>query len=159
LFEKVLLAYDGSEPSKKALEYTAELAKRLGSEVLVLHVIDIEKLAELLGDFDVPDLESLEKKARELVEEAAKYLEEKGVKARPLLKKGGPPETIAETAEEEGCSMIIVGSHGWRGFKRLFIGSVSEKVVRISKVPVLVVKYKWCKKRCEECRGEKCKER
>ncbi len=142
MFERILLAYDGSEPSKRALEYTAELAKRLGSEVLVLYVIDLEKLAELIGDFDVEDVATLEKKAKELVEGAAKYLEERGVKARPMIKKGGPPEAIAETAEEEGCSMIVVGSHGWRGFKRLFIGSVSEKVVRISKVPVLVVKMK-----------------
>ena len=142
MFEKVLLAYDGSEPSKKALEYTAELAKRLSSEVIVLYVIDIEKLAELIGDFDVSDVQSLEKRAHELVEKAAQYLEERGVKARPLLKKGGPPEAIVETAEEEGVSMIIVGSHGWKGFKRFFIGSVSEKVVRISKIPVLVVKYK-----------------
>lgn len=138
----MLLAYDGSEPSKKALQFTKELAKKLGSEVIVLYVIDIEKLAEMLGELEVNEVTNLEKKANSLVEEAVKELQGAGVRARGTIRKGPPPEAIVEAAKEEGCSMIVVGSHGWRGFKRLLLGSVSEKVVRISDVPVLVVKGK-----------------
>jgi len=140
LLECALLAYDASPPSRKALHFAKELAKKTGSELLVLYVIDIKKLNEVLGNLDVEKLKVLERRANSLVEDAVKYLNEEGVKARGLVKKGPPPEAIVETAAEEGCSMIIVGSRGLKGLKRALLGSVSDKVLRISNVPVLIVK-------------------
>ena len=142
MLEKLLLAYDGSEPSKKALEFTKELAKKLNAKVTVLYVIDIEKVTELLGDMAVDSLEMMMEKARKVVSEAVEELKKAGIEAEPLIEKGGPPEKIAEVAEKGGYGMIIMGSHGYRGLKRLFLGSVSEKVLRIAKVPVTIVKYK-----------------
>ncbi len=142
MLEKLLLAYDGSEPSKKALEFTKELAKRLNAKVTVLYVIDIEKATELLGDMAVDALQVLEEKAKRTVQEAVEELKKEGVEAEPLIEKGGPPEKIAEVAEKGGYGMIIMGSHGYKGLKRLLLGSVSEKVLKIAKVPVTIVKYK-----------------
>ncbi len=142
MLEKLLLAYDGSEPSKKALEFTKELAKKLNAKVTVLYVIDIEKASELLGDMAVDTLEAMMEKARKIVGEAVEELKKAGVEAEPLIEKGGPPEKIAEVAEKGNYDMIIMGSHGYRGLKRLFLGSVSEKVLKIAKVPVTIVKYK-----------------
>ncbi len=142
MLEKLLLAYDGSEPSRKALEFTKELAKKLGAKVTVLYVIDIEKASELLGDMAMDTLKVMEEKAQKVVNEAVEELRKVGVEAEPLIEKGGPPEKIAEVAEKGDYGMIIMGSHGYKGLKRLFLGSVSEKVLKIAKVPVTIVKYK-----------------
>ena len=78
--------------------------------------------------------------------EAASYIEKNanaaGLEAESIVLKGDPAEKIVNFAEEHNVDMIIVGSLGKGGFERLVIGSVSEKVVRHAKVPVLVVRAK-----------------
>ena len=74
----------------------------------------------------------------EITSNVEKTAKAAGLEAESIVLKGDPAERIVNFAEEQGVDMIVVGSHGIGGFERLVIGSVSEKVVRHAKIPVLV---------------------
>jgi len=138
--DKLLLAYDGSEPSKHALEVTSNLAKKLGAKVYLLYVIDVDAATELFGEYSGKIAEELMEKAKEILREALEALKSKGIEVEELVDAGTPPEKIVENAKKYDVYMIIMGAHGYGGIKKLLIGSVSEKVIRLSDRPVLVVK-------------------
>ena len=88
--------------------------------------------------------DSFEKYLEEIGKEALAYAtkigEEAGVKVEPVFRKGRPAEEILEYAEENNIGLIIMGTQGLTGLKKFLIGSVTEKVLRHSKVPVMIVK-------------------
>ncbi|MGB9683179.1 MAG: universal stress protein [bacterium] len=150
MFRKILYPTDFSSNAKKALEYVKRLKESGTEEVVILHVIheygldsvlegcewagiDREKCKEdVLGDI-VKDKES---KAKEILEE----IEEIGIKGTIRVEIGNPASKILEVSEEENASLIVMGAHGEREILELLIGSVTEKVIRHSKIPVLVVR-------------------
>ena len=138
--EKLLLAYDGSKPSKDALNFTKDFAKKLNAKVYVLYVVNVDVATELFGEYSGKIAEELEEKAKELVDEAVKALKEEGVEAEGVVDAGTPAEKIVENARKLDVYVIVIGAHGYSGIKRLLIGSTSEKVIRLSDKPVLVVK-------------------
>lgn len=140
--EKILVPVDFSEHSELALVSAGELARRFGAELDVLHVI-----AELgVPDpyfADAAELRALTKAARDRVPEALADTAERvlgDVGAGTHMRVGTPAATIAEFADEQGSDMIVLGSHGRTGMKRIFLGSVAEAVVRQAPCPVLTVK-------------------
>ena len=138
--DKLLLAYDGSEPSKHALEVAADLAKKLGAKVYLLYVVDVNAATELFGEYSGKIAEELMQKAKEILRDAVDHLKSKGVDVEEVVDAGTPAEKIVENAKKFDVYMIIVGAHGYGGIRKLLIGSVSEKVIRMSDRPVLVVK-------------------
>ncbi|MCR3883436.1 universal stress protein [Methanotrichaceae archaeon M04Ac] len=146
MYRKILIATDGSEVSKAAERGGMKLAKSLGSEVVVLNVINemaISKaIAALVGrGFTEEDLRrTLKDSAEEIVMEATKMGEDSGVRVDPLIREGDPALRILETAAIEGADLILVGCHGEGGITSNLIGSVAQKVLNWSETTVMVVR-------------------
>jgi nucleotide-binding universal stress UspA family protein len=143
MFKKILYPTDFSEVSKKAINYIKQLKDAGTQEVVVLHVLN-EKGVEAMalyasGSFD----ELLQRVEKEAVDEMKKIeadLKESGFKVKLRIEIGIPLTDILKVEEEEGVSAIVIGSHGKSNVKEMLLGSVSEKVIRKSKNPVLVIR-------------------
>lgn len=141
MFKKLLVAFDGSSHSMKALQQAVQLAEDNGSALYVLHVFQLPTL--VMGESYITAPAQMEadayRKAELILEQAMSF-------AGPLpdvtglLKYGRPPEVILEYADEIHADLIIVGSRGLSGIREFVLGSVSHNVVQHAKAPVLVVK-------------------
>ena len=148
---KILVCMDGSESSQKALEEASVIAQGCNVvELAIIHVHDpslgatlpyYESItAEQMKNFQ--NMMAEQKKEREkILSQASKFLEEKNIKTRTILKEGHPSHTIVNVAKEEGFDMIVIGSRGLGGLRKFFLGSVSNAVVQETEnCSVLVVK-------------------
>ena len=136
MFERILLAVDASEHSRKAVAAAAEIASRFRSEVLVVHVRE-PRLAET-GDH----LET-EREATELAEWAAEELRSSGVHARISVGSSGlrgAAGAILGVAVDFEPGLIVMGSRGPTELEGLLLGSVSHKLIQLADSPVLVVR-------------------
>ena len=136
---KLLLATDLSDASSSATDPAFDLAARLGATLLVVSVIDPGSLLLPGGRFRArvdQVRERREQQAQALVERGR----EAGVEVSFLVWTGDPGDQIVSAAEAERVDMVLVGSHGRGAVGRLFLGSVSEHVVRNAPCPVLVVR-------------------
>ena len=145
MFERIVLSVDGSEDSDKAVRTTGELARQNGSNVLVVHGRDLALMGPPVPSAPVPprqlDLET-EEEAQRLVDDAVSQLREQGVdvKGMVLPNQGRLAQQIVEAAEADHATAIVLGSRGMSRLHELMIGSVADKVIRLSKVPVLLVR-------------------
>ena len=144
MFEKILYPTDFSDVAKKAFQYVKQLKEADGKEVVILHVIDQSNL-ELLSTYStIQDYLNIEKEIKEKASEEIEFLvnelKQLGFSVKTRIEKGLPFREVLRVAEEEKPSVIVVGSHGKSNLEEILIGSVSEKVVRKVKYPVLVVK-------------------
>jgi len=144
LYRKILIATDGSENARFAVDAGIELARLSGAKIRAVYVIDI--FAYSSTPKDPRWEEAMYAQFRELGKEAVSYAEsaaeDAGVEAKTLILEGHPAEEILNFAEKEDIDVIVVGSLGKTDIERFLIGSVSEKVVRNAKVPVFVVHAK-----------------
>ncbi len=141
-YTRILVGYDGSEASKKAVMKAVSLARSLGAKVTVATVLPPPVV--FLGELMVPetvDIKSLEEPAKKELEKLVTEIKEtNGVEADYAILMGDPAEELVSYAEENNYDLIVVGRRGRGGLERLILGSVSSKVVSISKnVDVLVV--------------------
>jgi universal stress protein A len=137
----ILVPVDFSEHSRAALNYAITLAQDFGGSIVVLHVLD-PLLAT--GRLDSARLRQLKSSSRGDAEKQLKTLNrvllETGVRAELLLRNGPATNIIVATAVARNADLIIMGSEGRTGLRRLLIGSVAERVVRHAHCPVLVVR-------------------
>ncbi len=141
---KILVPTDFSECSTEALGLAAELANRLGARLVVLHALDLapfERARTMGPSFDLPAVvQAMERETeRELEAFAAGHA---GLVDRRILAHGAAVDAILDAIGSEKPDLVAIGTHGRRGFSRAVFGSVAEKVVRLSPVPVLTVKPK-----------------
>ncbi|MDP2278818.1 MAG: universal stress protein [Nitrospirota bacterium] len=136
-WKNILLATDGSKYSKAASEKAIDFAKSYGGDLLVISVVDVpsEFYAEAPQVVD-----DMAQKAKEFVAEIKKKAETFNIKTSTFTGEGESYEVITGLAKKEKSDVIIMGSHGRTGLKRLLMGSVTEKVIGYSPCPVLVVK-------------------
>jgi len=137
MFERIVLAVDGSAPSNRAIETAADLARRIGSEVIVLHVRERE-----MAYVGAVEIESTDE-VRELVDGTVRQLKDAGVSARGEVLStvfGRAARVILEAANEDGAEMIVMGSRGLSDLAGLVLGSVTHKVLHLARCPVLVVR-------------------
>jgi nucleotide-binding universal stress UspA family protein len=133
--KSIVLAYDGSDPAKRALERTAELAN--GAAVTVVGAVQI--LAAGGRAAVVVDEDEVAARKRELTDAAA-YLRSKGIEPQTIEARGvDVGKTIVDEAHGVDADLIVVGSSGKNLAKRIVLGSVSSKVVHGSPCDVLVV--------------------
>lgn len=140
MFEKILVATDGSEHGLRAAKAALELGKISGGRVTALYVADTERTAHLPDNmllFSIREL--LLKEGKEAVKQVEKLAEEKGVAFESVVIEGHPSAEIINYAKKAGMGVIIVGAVGRTGLDKLLLGSVAEKVVRNSGIPVLTV--------------------
>ncbi|HEX9020550.1 MAG TPA: universal stress protein [Nitrospirota bacterium] len=136
-WKTIVLATDGSKHSAAATERAIVFAKSYGGELKVLSVVDVppEFYAE------APEaVEDLVRKAKGFVADVKSRAAEAGVKADTFVGEAEAFEAINNLAEEQKADMIVIGSHGRTGLRRLLMGSVAEKVIGYAACPVLVVK-------------------
>ncbi len=137
----ILLATDLGPASSTAVDEAIDLAQRLRAQVLVVSVIDPANL-RLPGGRTVERVDQVRDERSRVAAAFAGRGRGAGVPVRFLIWEGDPGEGILEAAAAEGADMIVVGTHGRSGLGRLFLGSVSEHVIRHADVPVLVVRPK-----------------
>ncbi len=130
--KRILLAYDGTDPSRRALETAAELAHAFGASVAVVSVVPVHG-----GRIGVDPWDDRSVHASELME-AKKLLQEKGVEARLIEPLGEPAPTIERVAREGEFDTIVLGSRGLGAVERVLRGSVSEHVVTHADATVVV---------------------
>jgi|Deesub1362B_J571_1020462.scaffolds.fasta_scaffold00429_19 nucleotide-binding universal stress UspA family protein len=139
--KKIVIATDGSEYTKKSVEVAVDLAQKLGAEVYGIYVMDTAAFVSVPLDAALEDILDV---LREEGKRALKYVEdlakERGVKVHTEILEGYPAEMIVKYAEEINADLISVGTLGKSGIERFILGSTSEKVIRLSKMPVMVVK-------------------
>lgn len=143
MFKKILFPTDFSDVSVKALDYIMSL-KDVGVEVVVIiHVID-QRSVRVIDNLAIMNSHELERemmtRATEALEKVEKKLEDNGFEVKSLLKIGFPVIEILDAEKDEDVSIIIIGSHGKSNLEEIFLGSVSEKVIRKCKKPVFVIK-------------------
>lgn len=141
--DKIIVPIDFSKYSEYALETAAILAKKNNAELLVLHMLEIDRgrVTDSSNEHNekmVFFLKLAEKKFDEFL--VKDYLT--GVNVTPIVKHFKVFKEVAEVAEEHNADMIVMGSQGTSGLAEIFVGSNTEKVVRYSEIPVLVVKQK-----------------
>lgn len=141
---KILVPIDFSKHSEYALETAAILAKKNNAEVLALHMLEISN--NILDD---PSNEELQLQSIFFLKLADKKFQEflerdylKDIKVTPMIKHFKVFREVNDVAEEHNADLIVMGSHGSSGLTEIFVGSNTEKVVRHSTIPVLVVKQK-----------------
>jgi nucleotide-binding universal stress UspA family protein len=140
MFEKILIATDGSEHSERAAKLGIELARLSGGKVTAIYVADISRMAHLPDDmllFSIREL--LVKEGNEAVEFVEKLAGETGVPCERVVVEGIPGEELLSYASKANINLIVMGNVGRTGLDKFLLGSVAEKVVRNSKVPVLTV--------------------
>jgi nucleotide-binding universal stress UspA family protein len=131
----LLVAYDGSEDSTKALD-RAEAVRNEGESIIVLFVIP----KALIKGLEAIPSEVSHSRAQEFVNAAVRMLAVRGVTAIGVVREGDIAEEILEFAKELDCSMIVLGSKGTSRIGRFTIGSVADRVMRHADRPVLVVR-------------------
>lgn len=140
--KKILCAVDFSDYSAMVADYANLIAKCAGAQIVVLYVAP--SLSQYVG-FHVPP-SSIESFVGEIVTGAEDTMNAfvkdnfKDINVQGKVVTGYPAEEILTLAEEEGCDMIVMGTHGRKGIDRILFGSVAEKVVKSSKSPVLTVR-------------------
>lgn len=140
LYDRVLVPTDGSPASRRAIEHAVDLADTHDAELHALYVINTASFASLPteGSWEgVSDMLSREgESALEAVREVATRQD---IPIETVQLDGAPSREIVRYAEENGCDLIVMGTHGRGGIDRLLLGSVAEKVVRSSTIPVLTI--------------------
>lgn len=149
MYKHILISTDGSEVAQKGVDHGLSLAKSLAARVTVITVTEpfpYYAAASSAGWAPLPiDISGYEEGQKDLadkllagVKEAATKL---GVEASILyVPNSRPAEAIVETARKQGCSLIVMSSHGRRGLGRMLLGSQTAEVLAHSPVPVLVVR-------------------
>jgi nucleotide-binding universal stress UspA family protein len=146
---RILIPTDGSENAARAANAAIEVAKKFEAELVVLHVIAVPAgkvaKAELSPGYDVElkeYFESARKKADTIVDEVTRSAEAKGVKTTHLIQEYSfsVVETILGQATKSNVDLIVMGTRGLTGFKKLLIGSVSSGVVNHAHCSVLIVR-------------------
>jgi len=146
MFEKILVAVDGSKSALKALDKAVALQKLTNAKLYLLCVFKHHSLFEASlsmvrpKDIDIPD-QALSDYAKEVVEHSKRYAIEQGATEPRGFVKGGRPSTmIVKFAKEHDIDLIVLGAHGADTDKDgLLLGSVSHRVASLSKRPTLVV--------------------
>jgi nucleotide-binding universal stress UspA family protein len=146
MYSKILVAVDGSDTSLHALQQAIELARNLSATLRIVHVVDMNWLP--LGPelaIDIEAISTVRRSAGEKILAAARETAQKaGLESESALMETETPtqhvaETIAKEASRWPADLVVLGTHGRRGFERMLLGSVAEGMARRSPVPVLLI--------------------
>ncbi len=143
-YRTILVPYDFSEHSKKALETALDLGRRFHSDLHLLHVVTPPIVAyPTMGTTAAPPsslLVDLREAAERSLDEVVAAVDKPPGKVKGHISAGGATaETIRETAEQLGADLIVMGTHGRTGMARVFLGSVAERTLRRAPCPILMV--------------------
>ncbi len=140
MIQRVLAAVDGSDPSLKAVRMAAEVARRFGSKLTLIHVVPRLLLPPDVYGLTIATVEKEHRAYAEgVLDGALTAIEGPDLEASTRVLFGPPAECIAEEATAPDVGLVVVGSRGHGAVARMFLGSVSDRLVHICSKPVLVV--------------------
>ena len=153
MFAKILVPLDGSDLSEKALLMAQHLASSSDTSLHLLQVISLRPALDARrgsGGESITVLEMEQDAARRLIEvqtaRGKEYLEglavqlqKAGINVTTVIREGAADQHIVEYAQEQEIDLIVMSTHGRSGFKRFFVGSVTDRVIRAGETPVLVL--------------------
>jgi len=131
VFETIMVPTDGSKCSLKAEDIAISIAKNFKAKLVVVHVID----EKLIYPFEV-----LEEEGNTILDEAARKGKDEGVDVEQVLIVGSPAHDMEKIVEKTGADLVVIGTHGKTGIRKILMGSVAESSIKTVKVPVLLVK-------------------
>ncbi|KKG15184.1 universal stress protein [Methanosarcina sp. 2.H.T.1A.6] len=141
LYRNIVIATDGSANTRRAISYGIEIAKLSGATVHALHVVNT---SSTISENWTAGKETIYKIMRcdgeKVVSKIKQIGEDSGVEVREVLLDGCPSDEIIYFAENNNVDLIVMGTLGKTGLEKFLMGSVAEKVVRGSKVPVMVIR-------------------
>ena len=144
--KKILIPTDLSELSIAAVDYAASLALRYGAEIYMLYVVEGEPRREMLsvGSHSVPESRVCEEEGKKELHRFVYWKLKEIGDVIEVVRAGKAQTEIKRFAEEEGIDLIVMATHGRTGLAHVLMGSVAERVVRTSSVPVMTVKPECC---------------
>lgn len=143
LYKNIVIATDGSRNTRRAISYGVELAKFSGATVYALYVVDTKSMISenwTIGRDTIYNI--MRSDGEKAVSEVRAIGEASGVEVKEVVLEGCPSSEIIKFAESNNADLIVMGTLGVSGLEKFLIGSVAKKVVRGSKVPVMVVRGK-----------------
>jgi len=139
MYETILTPVDGSAPSEAAADHAIRLARDADATLSVVSVVDVEALSAAKLDTEAL-LDGYEAEAERHVAAVADRARESGVDVETAVIRGAPYRAILDRAEAVDADLVVMGSHGRRGLERYLLGSTTERVLRLSPAPVLVLR-------------------
>jgi nucleotide-binding universal stress UspA family protein len=145
MYQKILVALDGSEPSERALDAALQLAHDANAQLQPLFVVDVPVIA-----YDVPSCDpsyirdALLEEGTHVIDDAVLRMHKAGVVGTPRLMEADPladdvARCIQRAASDFKADLVVMGTHGRRGFQRLVLGSVAERFLRVAECAVLMI--------------------
>lgn len=139
MYQRILVPTDGSEGMDRVVAHAVSLARTHGAAVDLLYVVDTAAFANLPMDTSWGDIRETLRDEGVAALDAAEAAADDVPTERHVIE-GGPSREIVAYAERTGADLIVMGTHGRGGLNRLLLGSVAERVVRSSPIPVLTVR-------------------
>jgi nucleotide-binding universal stress UspA family protein len=139
MFNKILVAIDGSPASEKALAAAVDLASHYKADITAIGVAEVPEVVGMVDEVDELR-QSAEAHFRQIGEAAAAYARSRGVALRSVVVRGHAADAIVRFAESEGVNLVLVGQHGHSRIARFFLGSTSDRVSEHCPCTVMIVK-------------------
>lgn len=140
MITNILVPVDFGDSDEQSVEYAITLSEKFDAKLTLLHAtwLPPSGFGGLPGPVAWP-LDDMEREAKKALEPLFKRIQARCPNAEVVYALGEPWEQILATAKQRGADLIVMGTHGRRGFQHFLLGSVAERVVRMSPVPVLTV--------------------
>jgi nucleotide-binding universal stress UspA family protein len=142
--KRILIPTDFSKYADLAIEAGAHIAKKNDAEIVLLHLLELPGQTNdaVTGGTSIPAIILFKNKAEELLKDIKNRSYLKGIRIKEVVVLESVYKGITTYSNQNEIDLIIMGSHGSSGFEEIFVGTNTEKVVRVSKTPVLVIKNK-----------------
>lgn len=139
---KILVPTDFSEQAGIALKAAAGIARKSNAEIILIHIIDLphESMDMINHGYDLPEIMMFKQAAEAKLTQTSLSEDLSGLNVSQILVLGRTFNEVINAAKANNIDLIVMGSHGASGFKEFFVGSNTEKVVRMSDIPVLAIK-------------------
>lgn len=148
MYEKILLPTDGSKNSERAIKHALTIAKSEKSEIVILNVVDSVYLTglpeeDLIAQTEIileEESKKILKNVKQIIEDSPEMENDDSITLTPkTISEGNAADIILKVCEEDNIDLVIIASSGKHMLDRFLLGSVTEKVVRHSKIPVMVI--------------------
>ncbi len=147
MYEKILVPTDGSGTAEAAVDHALDLAEKYEAGLHALYIIDTDSMSLSLGAEQLDrieqgqygEMEEVRERAERATGHVADRARERGLETVEHVSAGKPHSLIADYIEDNGIDLVVMGSHGRSGIRRALLGSVTERTLRSTHVPVLVV--------------------
>jgi len=144
MYDRILVPTDGSDPAMAATEHALAIAERFGATVHALYVVDTDGIAHEAPELGLDVLRgALREEGEAATGTVEMRAEARGVDVTAAVVEGIAEDAIVDYADDHGIDLIVMGTHGRHGVDRYLVGSVTERVVRRTDVPTLVVRGEW----------------